>query len=47
MSTKDYYTALGFRIKDGGAVWIVFICAKEFEIGTCYMGPSNEMTCNG
>jgi hypothetical protein len=20
---------------------------KEFEIGTCYMGPSNEMTCDG
>jgi hypothetical protein len=44
---KNCYIALGFRIKDYGAIWIVLICTKQFEIDACYMGPSNEMTCNG
>jgi len=47
VGTKNCYIALGFRIKDRGAIWIVLICTKEFEINACYMGPSNEMTCNG
>jgi hypothetical protein len=47
VGTKDCYITLGFRIKDYGVVWIVSICTKEFEINACYMGPSNEITCNG
>jgi hypothetical protein len=46
MGIKNCYIALGFRIKECGAIWIVLICTKQFEIDACYMGPSNEMTCN-
>jgi len=47
VGTRDCYIALRFRIKDYGVAWIVLICTKEFEIDTCYMCPSNEMTCDG
>jgi hypothetical protein len=47
VGTKDYYIALGFRIKDHGVVCIVLICMIFKKISTCYMGPSHEMTCNG
>jgi hypothetical protein len=35
------------RINDHGHIWIVSICAKKFEVDACYVGPSNEMTCDG
>jgi hypothetical protein len=43
---KELLPYIGFRIKDCGVVCIVSIYAKKFEISPCYMGPSNDMTCD-